>query len=100
MAKSVFQNPPALPRPHAGSCSSRVGLEKPMGGRPDERPSGFETSSKMIYDHAAGPSQLLLHRDAVPAVAVAHGRIVNVEPNWGATSTRMLPPICSAMATG
>jgi hypothetical protein len=55
---------------------------------------------KTIYDHAAGPSQLLLHRDAVPAVAAAHGRIVNVEPNQGAKSTRTLPPIWLATATG
>jgi hypothetical protein len=54
--------------------------------------------AKTIYDHAASPSQLL--RDSVPAVAAAHGRIVNVEPNRGATFTRMLPPTCSAMVTG
>jgi hypothetical protein len=53
--------------------------------------------ARTIYDHAAGPLQLL--RDAVPAAA-ARKRIVNLEPTRGATTTRMLPPIWFTMATG
>jgi hypothetical protein len=56
--------------------------------------------AKTIYDHAAGPSQLLLHRDVVPAAAAARKCIVNVEPTRGATTTRVLPPKWFITATG